>query len=89
MLSVARAFALLTFTSAVAFCASNKIMKFIWDQLPELPPAAYQTNQPGLAGPFAGVHGNVLLIGGGANFPDQLPWDGGKKTWYQDRMALR
>jgi len=33
----------------------------------------------GLAGPIAGLSGDYLLIGGGANFPDRLPWEGGIK----------
>lgn len=33
----------------------------------------------GLAGPIAGVHEDFLLLGGGANFPNGFPWEGGKK----------
>jgi cyclically-permuted mutarotase family protein len=40
--------------------------------------------QPGLAGAFAGCIGNKLFIAGGANFPDNLPWNGGKKTYWSD-----
>ncbi|HVU55562.1 MAG TPA: hypothetical protein VHD83_10930 [Puia sp.] len=36
----------------------------------------------GLAGPLAGVDHGVLLIGGGCNFPDSMPWAGGKKKYY-------
>ncbi len=55
-----------------------------WSDLPPLPPSVGQTVQPGLAGPFAGAHGGVLLVGGGANFPDRAPWDGGAKVWWDD-----
>lgn len=38
----------------------------------------------GVAGPIVGVHNGVLLVAGGANFPDGVPWhptaDGGKST---------
>ncbi|OKL40540.1 sodium transporter [Pontibacter flavimaris] len=44
--------------------------------------------QPGLAGPLGGVHNNALLLGGGANFPDGLPWEGGKKKYGQDIFVL-
>jgi N-acetylneuraminate epimerase len=47
-----------------------------WLQLPSLP------NPVGLAGTFAGVSEGVLLVGGGANFPDKMPWEGGKKMWH-------
>lgn len=39
----------------------------------------------GVAAPFAGLHGTKLLVGGGANFPDRPPWEGGAKVWY-DRV---
>lgn len=45
-----------------------------WRELPELPPAPGKQTQPGLAGAFAGVHHNALIVAGGANFPDGLPW---------------
>lgn len=48
--------------------------------LPALPDAH------GFAGCFAGVLGDILLVAGGANFPDGvMPWNGGKKVW-QDRI---
>jgi N-acetylneuraminic acid mutarotase len=51
-----------------------------------LPPVA---DAIGFAGAFAGVHGNLLLAGGGANFPDGvMPWDGGKKVWHDRLFAL-
>ena len=45
-----------------------------WRELPELPPPPGGTNQPGLAGAFAGVHNDALIVAGGANFPAGLPW---------------
>ncbi len=38
----------------------------------------------GVAGPVSGFTGNRLLIAGGANFPEQLPWKGGTKRYYDD-----
>lgn len=55
-----------------------------WHIAGELPPAASGNKAPGLAGPVAGVSNNVLLIAGGANFPDSLPWNGGKKKYYDE-----
>lgn len=40
----------------------------------------------GLAGSFAGVHNNVLLVAGGTSFPDGKPWEGGQK-YYSDVIA--
>ncbi len=56
-----------------------------WSQLPPLP------DPVGLAGPFAGVSGepsnDVLIIAGGANFPDGPPWEGHPKVWH-DRVFV-
>jgi len=38
----------------------------------------------GLAGPLTGVDHGMLLIGGGCNFPDSMPWAGGKKKYYNE-----
>lgn len=53
-----------------------------WKQLAPLPDAL------GVAAPFAGVSGKVLLVGGGANFPDKMPWEGGKKRWHNRVWVL-
>ena len=52
-----------------------------WRELPALP------DQEGFAGPFAGTHNDVLVVAGGANFPTKMPWEGGRKVWY-DRVYL-
>lgn len=52
-----------------------------WQRIPGIP------DRHGVAAPFAGLHGSTLLVGGGANFPDRMPWDGGGKVWY-DRIWL-
>jgi len=53
-----------------------------WQRLPSLP------DKEGFAGPFAGVSRGVLLVAGGANFPDKKPWEGGAKVWYGAVFAL-
>lgn len=53
-----------------------------WTQLPTLP------NTPGVASPFVGTSGDVLLVAGGANFPDAPPWKNGTKVWHDDVYAL-
>jgi cyclically-permuted mutarotase family protein len=34
------------------------------------------------------VHGGALVVAGGANFPDKLPWEGGTKVWWDDVWVL-
>ena len=58
-----------------------------WTIAAQLPPEQGQAKAPGLAGPVAGMHGNKLIIGGGANFPDSMPWLGGKKRYYDQLYA--
>ena len=53
-----------------------------WGELPPLP------DTPRYGGPFVGVHAGVLLVAGGANFPDGMPWEGGKKVWYPNIRVL-
>ena len=55
-------------------------MKINWESLPDIPSANKETVQKGLAGPLAGISSNVLVVAGGANFPDLLPWEGGRKN---------
>lgn len=38
----------------------------------------------GVAGPVTGISNNVLIVGGGADFPGALPWAGGKKKYYDE-----
>jgi cyclically-permuted mutarotase family protein len=52
--------------------------------LPAIPPALGDSVQPGLAGPVAGAHGNFVLVAGGANFENGLPWRGGKKVYHEE-----
>lgn len=53
-----------------------------WESWPRLP------DPVGFAGPFAGVSNGALIVGGGANFPDRPPWEGGTKTWYDSAFVL-
>ncbi|KAB7726876.1 galactose oxidase [Rudanella paleaurantiibacter] len=55
--------------------------------LPALPPLLGKTN-PGVAGGFAGLSGGMLLLAGGANFPNGYPWEGGQKVWHRTIYAL-
>jgi cyclically-permuted mutarotase family protein len=70
---------------AVTHAATTEIK---WSQLPPLPPFAGQAKQPGVASPFVGVHGDALIVAGGANFPDKMPWDGGAKVWWDTINVL-
>ncbi len=51
-----------------------------WQELPSLP------NPDGVAGPFTGVHGDALIVAGGANFPKPV-WES-QKVWQDDIWVL-
>lgn len=55
--------------------------KIEWNNTLSLPELKGKTNI-GIAGTFSGFIDSKLFIGGGANFPDATPWNGGHKTWW-------
>ena len=55
---------------------------------PAIPPVAGDSVQPGLAGPVTGSHGNFVLVAGGANFENGLPWRGGQKKYHDEIFLL-
>src|SRR5690606_11112854 len=56
----------------------SSVVSTTWRQWPSYPRLL------GVAGVSAGTHRGVLIAGGGANFPDAPPWEGGKKVTYDD-----
>ena len=76
-------FIIMFFTvSTYAQKAKRKAMS--WKIAAQLPAPGEQTKALGFAGPVAGMHENKLIVAGGANFPDAMPWNGGKKKYYDD-----
>jgi solute:Na+ symporter, SSS family len=75
---------LTTFLFAVAMSQPSNYFK--WKELAELPAVSGQNKPYGVAGPFAGVHNDALIIAGGANFPEPR-WET-KKTWHSDIWVL-
>ncbi len=63
-------------------CLCAGAQDLAWKQLPPIPDTL------GVAGAFAGASGGALLVMGGANFPDRMPWDGGVKVWRDEVYAL-
>lgn len=64
----------------------GKIMQ--WNIAAELPSTDGHTRAHGLAGPVTGVHGDKLIVGGGANFPSGMPWHGGIKHYYKQLFVF-
>ncbi len=59
-----------------------------WEKIAELPPRHGEPKNPGLAGVFAGAQGDVLIIAGGTNYPQGLPWTGAPRAVYSDIYVL-
>lgn len=51
-----------------------------WNSLRSLPQLSNKENK-GVAAVFSGFVGSELIIAGGTNFLDKMPWEGGKKNW--------
>ena len=74
--------------------SANKLMaqekkeyRMSWKAEAILPDANQTEKQPGVAGPVTGVNNETLIVAGGANFPNGMPWNGAKKV-YQDEIYL-
>lgn len=55
---------------------AQRLIPSTTDLVPAIPDAK------GFAGMYAGFVGDELIAAGGANFPDKMPWEGGKKIWH-------
>jgi N-acetylneuraminate epimerase len=57
-------------------------LRLKWTTLAPVPDGA------GLGGAYGGTSGNALIVAGGSNFPDKMPWEGGIKAWLQEVYVL-
>lgn len=73
------------FSLSSAFAGSagdpNSNRLYDWKPLPDLPEPI------GVAGPFAGISNDALIVAGGAHFPVPL-FEGGTKVWVDDIYVL-
>ena len=74
--------------SPVLFAQDAKELTLNWSAL-SLPQINENEKQLGVPGPFAGYHNHVLLIAGGANYPEGMPWQEGKKKKYDQVYLLQ
>ncbi len=65
--------------NSVVLSAAEDEKLLSWKEMPSLP------DELGVAGPFAGVHSDALIVAGGANFPRPV-WETGK-VW-RDRIHV-
>lgn len=60
-----------------------------WSVWSELPIADGLEKQVGLAGASSGLSNDVMLIVGGSNFEDGIPWSGGQKKYFNDIYVVQ
>ncbi|MEO9145437.1 MAG: hypothetical protein ABI237_07750 [Ginsengibacter sp.] len=72
----------------LAMAQRREIPVIKWKLAAELPPSNGQSKSLGFAGAINGVNNNVFIVAGGANFPDGLPWEGGKKKYSNEMYVL-
>ncbi|GAA4132624.1 hypothetical protein GCM10022216_03920 [Sphingobacterium kyonggiense] len=80
---------LLLLTLLTAACHStNSPIVIHWQQSSQLPDEGNGANL-GIAGPITGILKDYLIIAGGANFPEDKPWNGGAKIYQQQGYLYR
>lgn len=79
---------ILLLISVLGFSQADYKNDFRWAESLEIPPGEGQDKQHGLASPFAGTSGDVVIVAGGCNFPDVPVVDGGAKKYYNDAFVL-
>ena len=73
--------AILSMAVLVVGCSGSQSKSgLVWEEASHLP-AVSGSNNIGVAGPIAGIIQDKLIVAAGANFPNGLPWDGGKKVY--------
>lgn len=67
---------------AATYGVDNELLPWLikWNNTNSLPLLNGKENK-GVAGAFSGFVGSELIIAGGANFLDKMPWEGGIKNW--------
>lgn len=77
---------ILIMSATAGFSQKTKITNVEWKKAAQLQNADGSLSL-GFAGPINGVSNTVLIVAGGANFPDKMPWEGGKKH-YSDEIHV-
>jgi cyclically-permuted mutarotase family protein len=73
--------------TTVTSAQEKKAYSIKWKLAAVLPATNNELRSKGFAGVINGVSKNVLIVAGGANFPNGLPWEGGKK-YYSNKIHV-
>lgn len=72
----------------VGFSQKTNIKHIEWEKAAQLQNAD-GTPSLGFAGAINGISNNALIVTGGANFQDKMPWEGGKKHYSKEIHVLQ
>lgn len=70
------------------FSQNNTNISIRWENIAILKKSD-GSNSIGVAGAINALDGQALIIAGGANFPDKMPWEGGKKYYSNEIHILQ
>lgn len=62
---------------------------FHWKLAGPIPDSSAGSKSIGLAGPVVGISNDRLIVGGGSNFPEGAPWEGGTKTYFDKVYSFK
>lgn len=79
---------ILIMSTTVSFSQKTKITNIEWKKAAQLQNADGSVSL-GFAGPINGINNDVLIVAGGANFQDKMPWEGGKKHYSNEIHVLQ
>lgn len=77
------------FLTAETLAQQKHVSPIKWEIAGELPATSGQPRSLGVAGPITGVHNEMMIVGGGANFPGSMPWEGGKKSYSSELFVFK
>lgn len=75
-------------STTVALSQKTNISQVEWKRAAQLLNADGSLSL-GFAGPINGISNGALLVTGGANFQDKMPWEGGKKHYSKEIHVLQ
>ena len=79
---------ILIMSSTIGLAQKTTVSKVEWKKAAQLQNADGSLSL-GFAGPINGISNDVLIVAGGANFQDKMPWEGGKKHYSNEIHVLQ
>ncbi|AFL85756.1 SSS sodium solute transporter [Belliella baltica DSM 15883] len=71
-----------------SIASQDEMTQFSWSTVADLADLDSEIAKLGFAGMFAGEHRGAIILAGGANFPNGMPWYGGEKHWWNQIYIL-